>query len=639
MPLEDPDNFDVEEGKEGVLVEEKKSVFMLLLLAKEIRELSPSTNQNPQKSTKSQSSQMQEKGEQISSKNQNQSPEPHHKMQGKRELTSPTVDTGKGRSRINKKITHGYHSVEGKTLHLPEDYVFAQFKQVDDNELGLFAVFDGHSGREVPDYLRSHLFNNIINEHDFWTEPEKAIKRAYEFTDSTIMNKAIKKRKGGSTAVTAILINCETLVVANVGDSRAVLCQDGVAKQLSVDHEPNKERKVIEEKGGFVTEFPGDCPRVDGSLAMSRAFGDKRLKEHISSEPDVWVGDVDDDTEFLMLASDGVWKVMSNQEAVDCVKDIEDPRLAAKEVIREALARRSRDDISCIVTRTVQVGHLSDLATEREIHEFFSFSGEIEQVEICRDSEQSKTAFVTFKDPRALEIALLLSGATIVDQIVSITPAENYMPKPEQDVREVDMAPENSSPPTAESNGGSPRSGNVYMSKAQVVVSSVLAKGSAIRQDAVNKAKAFDEKHQLRANASARVNSFDKRVRLSEKFNVGVSVVNEKVKSVDQKLQVSDKTMAALMAAERKLNDTGSAVKSSRYVTVGAVWLNGAFGKVAKAGEVARTKTRQKWNLAVSNLTTKVHDYILQLVLSFLSIQFTNELGFAGFTYCCIKSL
>ena len=104
------------------------------------------------------------------------------------------------------------------------------------------------------------------------------------------------------------------------------------------------------------------------------------------------------------------------------------------------------------------------------------------------------------------------------------------------------------------------------MSKAQDVVSSVLAKGSAIKQDAVNKAKAFDEKHQLRANATARVNSLDKRVGLTEKFSVGVSVVNEKVKSVDQRLQVSDKTMAALLAAERKLNDTGSAVKSSRFV-------------------------------------------------------------------------
>ncbi|KAI3520413.1 hypothetical protein L1887_09821 [Cichorium endivia] len=259
-------------------------------------------------------------------------------------------------------------------------------------------------------------------------------------------------------------------------------------------------------------------------------------------------------------------------------------------------------------TRTVQVGHLSDLATEREIHEFFSFSGDIEHVEICRDSEQNKTAFVTFKDPKALEIALLLSGATIVDHIVSITPVENYVPKPEfQEVREVDnamsMTPENLSP-NAEGNGTSPRS-KVYMSKAQDVVTSVLAKGSAIRQDALNKAKAFDEKHQLRANASARVNSLDKKVGLTEKFNVGVSVVNEKVKSVDQRLQVSDKTMAAIMAAERKLNNTGSAVKSSRYVTAGTAWLNGAFGKVAKAGQVAGTKTRQKWNLAVSNLTAK----------------------------------
>lgn len=110
------------------------------------------------------------------------------------------------------------------------------------------------------------------------------------------------------------------------------------------------------------------------------------------------------------------------------------------------------------------------------------------------------------------------------------------------------------------------RSGRVYVNRAQDVVSNMLAKGSAIRQDAINKAKAFDEKHHLTANASARVISFDKRVGLSQKLNVGISAVNEKVKSVDQRLQVSDKTMAAIMAAERKLNDTGSAVKSSRLL-------------------------------------------------------------------------
>lgn len=84
---------------------------------------------------------------------------------------------------------------------------------------------------------------------------------------------------------------------------------------------------------------------------MTRSFGDRRLKEHISSEPDVLVEIVDDDTEFLILASDGVWKVMSNQEAVDCVKDTEDPRSAAKKIIKEAVEKKSRIDISCIVVR------------------------------------------------------------------------------------------------------------------------------------------------------------------------------------------------------------------------------------------------------------------------------------------------
>lgn len=264
-------------------------------------------------------------------------------------------------------------------------------------------------------------------------------------------------------------------------------------------------------------------------------------------------------------------------------------------------------------TRTVQVKQLSDLAGVREIHEFFSFSGEIEHVEILSEDGKSKTAYVTFKDPKALEIALLLSGATIVDQVVKITPAENYVPNREmEEVRVVEnainVAPSENSENVSlsiEEGKASPTNRRIYLSKAQDAVTSMLAKGSAIRQDAVNKAKAFDEKHQLTANASAKVISFDKRVGLTEKLTVGIAAMNQKVKSVDQRLQVSDKTMAAIIAAERKINNTGSAVKTSRYVTAGTAWFNGAFSKVAKAGHVASTKTREKFHLAVSNLTAK----------------------------------
>ncbi|CAH9107356.1 unnamed protein product [Cuscuta epithymum] len=264
--------------------------------------------------------------------------------------------------------------------------------------------------------------------------------------------------------------------------------------------------------------------------------------------------------------------------------------------------------------RTVRVGNVSDLATEREIREFFSFSGAIEHIEIRREQDESRTAYVTFKDTKAIEIALLLSGATIVDQIVTITLAENYVPKSEvQEFRivvddDISTSGGNNSLFAEDKFTSSSQArvnGRVYVSKAQDVVSSVLAKGSAIGQDAMTKAKAFDEKHRLTATASAKVSSFDQRVGLSEKLTVGISVVNQKVKSVDEKLQVSDKTMAALFAAERKINDTGSAVKSSRYVTAGAAWLNGAFSRVAKAGQAASTKTREKWNSTFSNMTEK----------------------------------
>jgi protein phosphatase 1L len=63
--------------------------------------------------------------------------------------------------------------------------------------------------------------------------------------------------RGGSTAVTAILIDSEMsvkVVVANVGDSRAVISRNGVAKQLSVDHEPNMEQPSIEKKGWLCIE-------------------------------------------------------------------------------------------------------------------------------------------------------------------------------------------------------------------------------------------------------------------------------------------------------------------------------------------------------------------------------------------------
>ncbi|MQM16802.1 hypothetical protein Taro_049763 [Colocasia esculenta] len=315
--------------------------------------------------------------------------------------TSGKNNAGKGRSKMSSnKWAHGYHLVKGQSGHDMEDYHVAEHRYEKGHELGLYAIFDGHLGNSVPSYLKEHLFTNILKEPNFWRDPEGAIKNAYRTTDKLILENSTRLGPGGSTAVTAIVIDGRDLWIANVGDSRAVVCERGAANQLSVDHEPDTERKRIEKHGGFVTILPGDVPRVNGQLAVARAFGDQSLKAHLSSEPDVRHVPLDPTIEFVILASDGLWKgytphcldafypafvmggqlvspwlppiqpiptlitypnqglkrrrlkaVMKNQEAVDLVKPIKEPQAAAKRLTTEALARKSKDDISCIVIR------------------------------------------------------------------------------------------------------------------------------------------------------------------------------------------------------------------------------------------------------------------------------------------------
>lgn len=81
---------------------------------------------------------------------------------------SSALDTGKGKSKLLKHITHGFHMVKGKSKHaMMEDYVVSEFKKVNDHELGLFAIFDGHLGHNVANYLQNHLFDNILKEVSF----------------------------------------------------------------------------------------------------------------------------------------------------------------------------------------------------------------------------------------------------------------------------------------------------------------------------------------------------------------------------------------------------------------------------------------------------------------------------------------
>lgn len=130
--------------------------------------------------------------------------------------------------------------------------------------------------------------------------------------------------------------------------------------------------------------------------------------------------------------------------------------------------------------------------------------------------------------------------------------------------------------------------------KAEEVVSDMLATGFVLGKDALNRAKSFDEKHQLISNASATVASIDRKIGLSGKLSMGTAVVNKKVKEMDELLQVSEMTRSALAAAEQTASSTGSAIMSNRYVSTGASWVTSALSAVSKVAEEVGAMTKDK---------------------------------------------
>ncbi|CAN7013397.1 unnamed protein product [Brassica rapa subsp. trilocularis] len=255
---------------------------------------------------------------------------------------------------------------------------------------------------------------------------------------------------------------------------------------------------------------------------------------------------------------------------------------------------------------TVKVSNVSLGATDRDLKEFFSFSGDILYLETQSETERSKLAYVTFKDLQGAETAVLLSGATIVDSSVIVTMAPDYQLSPEA---LASLEPKESSK--------SPRAGgDSVLRKAEDVVSSMLAKGFILGKDAIAKAKSVDEKHQLTSTASAKVASLDKKLGFTDKINTGTVVVGDKVREVDHKYQVSEKTKSAIAAAEQTVSNAGSAIMKNRYVLTGATWVTGAFNKVAKAAEEVGQKAKEKVGMAEEEDKRKVVDEFARVHLS-----------------------
>ncbi|KAJ0230227.1 protein phosphatase 2C 25 [Hirschfeldia incana] len=225
-----------------------------------------------------------------------------------------------------------------------------------DRKQAIFGVYDGHGGVKAAEFAAKNLDKNVLEEVSGKSDESEiadAVKRGYLATDAAFLEE--KDVRGGSCCVTA-LVRDGNLVVSNAGDCRAVMSVGSVAEALSSDHRPSRddERERIETTGGYVDTFHGVW-RIQGSLAVSRGIGDAHLKKWVIAEPETKILKIDQDKEFLILASDGLWDKVSNQEAVDiarpfCVGTEMKPLLVAcKKLVDLSASRGSSDDISVML--------------------------------------------------------------------------------------------------------------------------------------------------------------------------------------------------------------------------------------------------------------------------------------------------
>ncbi|CAE7294469.1 unnamed protein product [Symbiodinium pilosum] len=236
-------------------------------------------------------------------------------------------------------------NMEDTSLMLPNGYLSGDWR-----DWALFGVFDGHGGEQVARFAVRRL-PQVLAELP-GQDAEVALREAFLRLDDMLRQSSVgnelreltlpgnepqdSAETCGTTAVCCFIQGNE-MILSHVGDSRAVLCRQGAAVALTADHKPElpEETARIEAAGGFVQEGAtamgsGKEYRVNGGLNLSRALGDLRYKSDpklkpaeqlVSAIPDTsrlqWQQGVD---EFVLLASDGVWECMTNQQAVNFVR-------------------------------------------------------------------------------------------------------------------------------------------------------------------------------------------------------------------------------------------------------------------------------------------------------------------------------
>ncbi|XP_072755758.1 protein phosphatase 1B isoform X2 [Anoplolepis gracilipes] len=260
-------------------------------------------------------------------------------------------------------LRFGVASMQGWRMEMEDAHRAIPCLEGSLSDWSYFAVFDGHAGALVSAHSAEHLLECIMQTEEFKAEDViQGIHSGFlrlddEMRDLPEMSSGTDK--SGSTAVCAF-ISPKNIYIANCGDSRAVLCRSGIPVFSTRDHKPvlPAEKERIQNAGGSVM-----IQRVNGSLAVSRALGDyeyKNLKDRgpceqlVSPEPEIFVRDRDDEhDEFLVLACDGIWDVMNNEDLCNFIHSrlllTDDLEAVTNLVVDTCLYKGSRDNMSIVL--------------------------------------------------------------------------------------------------------------------------------------------------------------------------------------------------------------------------------------------------------------------------------------------------
>ena len=215
----------------------------------------------------------------------------------------------------DRKIPWGVSVRQGARPTMEDQHSVKNF-----DDLYFFGIYDGHGGANAAEFVEKHLCENF-----FKAEGEaigSKLTNAFLRTDEDFLTRPeFESDCSGTTAVVAVVdAHTNKLFIANTGDSRAIVVRKGKVLLATKDHKPGEEseRKRIEDAGGYVSFW--NCPRVCGRLAVSRAIGDRDLKNFVIPNPDIYEESLNEG-DVLVLACDGVWDVMANEETAAFVHE------------------------------------------------------------------------------------------------------------------------------------------------------------------------------------------------------------------------------------------------------------------------------------------------------------------------------